>query len=135
MPEKHNTERQERYATAVEQLGDKKAPVRMDGVYTLIGLADEWLLDENLDYAERVREGQVIINNLCTYIRSPFALVSRYDELTQDSPTAEGLYKNREQEFYTDKAALESEANIRLSILKEIRHRLQRPDKNTPGTW
>ena len=135
MPEKHNAERWERYAEAVEQLGDKKAPVRMGGVYTLIGLVDEWLLDENLDYAERVREGQVIINNLCACIRSSFALAFHYNELTQDSPTAEGLYKNREQEFYTDKAALESEANIRLSIIQEIRHRLQGPDKNTPGTW
>ena len=135
MPEKHNAERWERYAEAVEQLGDKKAPVRMGGVYTLIGLVDEWLLDENLDYAERVREGQVIINNLCACIRSSFALAFHYNELTQDSPTAEGLYKNREQEFYADKAALESEANIRLSIIQEIRHRLQGPDKNTPGTW
>ena len=113
----------------------KKAPVRIGGVYTLVGLVDEWLLDENLDYTEKVREGQVIINSLCAYIRSSFALAFHYDELTQDSPIAEGLYKNREQEFYTDKAALESEANIRLSILKEIRHRLQGPDKNTPGTW
>ena len=50
-------ERRERYTKAVEQLGNEKAPVRMGGVYTLIGLADEWLLDENLDYAEKVREG------------------------------------------------------------------------------
>ena len=135
MPEKHNAERRERYTKAVEQLGNEKAPVRMGGVYTLIGLADEWLLDENLDYAERVREGQVIINNLCAYIRSSFALAFHYNELTQESPTAEGLYKNREQEFYIDKAALESEADIRLSIIKEIRHRLQSPKINTPGAW
>ena len=135
MPEKHNAERWERYAEAVEQLGNASVPVRIGGVYTLVGLADEWLLDESLAYLERVREGQVIINNLCTYIRSPFALVSRYDELIQDAPTAEGLYKNREQEFYIDKATLKSEADIRLNIIKEIRHRLQGPDKNTPGTW
>ena len=135
MPEKHNAERWERYTKAVEQLGNKEAPVRMDGVYTLIGLADEWLLDENLDYAEKVREGQVIVNNLCACIRSSFALAFHYNELTQDSPTAKGLYKNREQEFYTDKAALESEANIRLSILKEIHRRLQGPDENTSGAW
>ena len=135
MPEKHNAERWERYAEAVEQLGNASAPVRIGGVYTLIGLADEWLLDKNLDYAEKVREGQVIINNLCACIRSSFALAFHYNELTQDSPIAEGLYKNREQEFYTDKAALESEANIRLSIIQEIRRRLQGPDENTPGAW
>jgi len=128
-------ERRGRYAKAVEQLGNASAPVRIGGVYTLIGLADEWLLDESLAYLERVREGQVIINNLCTYIRSPFALTSHYDELTQDAPTAEGLYKNREQEFYIDKATLKSEEDIRLNIIKEIRHRLQGPDENTPGAW
>ena len=128
-------ERRGRYAKAVEQLGNANAPVRIGGVYTLIGLADEWLLDESLEYLERAREGQVIINNLCTYIRSPFALTSHYDELTQESPTAEGLYKNREQEFYIDKATLKSEADVRLSILKEIHRRLHGPDENTPGAW
>ena len=135
MPEKHNAERRERYTKAVEQLGSKEAPVRIGGVYTLVGLVDEWLLDENLDYTEKVREGQVIINSLCAYIRSSFALAFHYDELTQESPTAEGLYKNREQEFYIDKAALESEADIRLSIIKEIHDRLQSPEINTPGAW
>ena len=135
MPEKHNVERRERYTKAVEQLGSKEAPVRIGGVYTLVGLVDEWLLDENLDYAEKVREGQVIINNLCAYIRSSFALAFHYDELAQESPTAEGLYKNREQEFYTDKAELKSEADIRLSIIKEIHDRLQSPEINTPGAW
>ena len=135
MPEKHNVERRERYTKAVEQLGSKEAPVRIGGVYTLVGLVDEWLLDKNLDYAEKVREGQVIINSLCAYIRSSFALTFHYDELTQDSPTAEGLYKNREQDFYIDKAEFKSEADIRLSIIKEIHHRLQGPDENTPGAW
>ena len=135
MPEKHNTERRERYTKAMEQLGSKEAPVRIGGVYTLVGLVDEWLLDENLDYTEKVREGQVIINSLCAYIRSSFALAFHYDELAQESPTAEGLYKNREQEFYIDKAALESEADIRLSIIKEIHDRLQSPEINTPGAW
>ena len=128
-------ERRGRYAAAVEQLGNVSAPVRLGGVYTLVSLVDEWLREENIEYNERIAEGQVIINILCAYIRSPFALVSRYDELTQDSPTAEGLYKNREQEFYIDKATLKSEADIRLSILKEIHRRLQRPDENTPGAW
>ena len=135
MPEKHNAERRERYTKAVEQLGSKEAPVRIGGVYTLVGLVDEWLLDENLDYTEKVREGQVIINSLCAYIRSSFALAFHYDELTQESPTAEGLYKNREQDFYIDKAEFKSEADIRLSIIKEIHDRLQSPKINTPGVW
>ena len=128
-------ERRERYTKAVEQLGNEKAPVRMGGVYTLIGLADEWLLDENLDYAEKVREGQVIINNLCAYIRSPFTLTSYYDELSEDAPSLEGSYKDKKEEFYVDKAILDSEADVRLSIIKEIHDRIQVPDKNTPGAW
>ena len=135
MPEKHNAERRERYAAAVEQLGNVSAPVRLGGVYTLVSLVDEWLREENIEYNERIAEGQVIINILCAYIRSPFALVSRYDELIQDAPTAEGLYKNREQEFYIDKAGLESEKKVRLSIIKEIRHRLQGSKENAPGAW
>ena len=128
-------ERRERYTKAVEQLGNEKAPVRMGGVYTLIGLVDEWLEEKNLEYSERLKEGQVIINNLCAYIRSPFTLASYYDELSEDAPSSEGFYKDNQQKFYTDKAALKSEADIRLSIIKEIHSRLQSPDKNTPGPW
>ena len=128
-------ERRERYTKAVEQLGNEKAPVRMGGVYTLIGLVDEWLLDENLDYTEKVREGQVIVNNLCAYIRSPFTLTSYYDELSEDAPSLEGSYKDKKEEFYVDKAILDSEADVRLSIIKEIHDRIQVPDKNTPGAW
>ena len=128
-------ERRERYTKAVEQLGNVSAPVRMGGVYTLIGLTDEWLLDENLDYAEKVKEGQVIINNLCAYIRFPFTLASYYDELSEDKPSSEGIYKDNQQKFYTNKAEFKSEADIRLSIIKEIHNRLQGPDINTPGAW
>ena len=135
MPEKHNTERRERYTKAVEQLGNVSAPVRLGGVYTLVSLVDEWLREENIEYNERIAEGQVIINILCAYIRSPFTLAAHYDELIQDAPTAEGLYKNREQEFYIDKAGLESEKKVRLSIIQEIRHRLQGSKENTPGAW
>ena len=133
--QERKAERRERYTEAVEQLGSKEAPVRIGGVYTLIGLVDEWLEEKNLEYSERLKEGQVIINNLCAYIRSSFALAFHYDELTQDSPAAEGLYKNREQEFYIHKAEFQAEADVRLSIMKEIHHRLQGPDENTPGAW
>ena len=128
-------ERRERYTKAVEQLGDEKAPVRMGGVYTLVGLVDEWLEEKSLSDDERFKEGQVIINNLCAYIRSPFTLASHYDELSQANPASEGIYKDKEQEFYADKATLDSEADVRLGIIKEIHDRIQGPDKNTPGAW
>ena len=128
-------ERRERYTKAVEQLGDAKAPVRMGGVYTLVGLVDEWLEEENLPESERFKEGQVIINNLCAYIRSPFTLASYYDELSKDSPISDGVYKDNQQEFYTDKAEIKAEADVRLGIIQEIHDRLQGSEENTPGIW
>ena len=129
-------ERRERYTKAVEQLGDEKAPVRMGGVYTLVGLVDEWLKDESIKkYEDRLKEGQVIINNLCAYIRSPFTLASHYDELSKPSPTPKGIYKGKKEKFYADKATLDSEADVRLSIIKEIHGHLQGSGKNTPGAW
>ena len=129
-------ERRERYTKAVEQLGDEKAPIRMGGVYTLVGLVDEWLKDESIKkYEDRLKEGQVIINNLCAYIRSPFTLASHYDELSKPSPTPKGIYKGKKEKFYADKATLDSEADVRLSIIKEIHGHLQGSGKNTPGAW
>ena len=126
-------ERRERYTKAVEQLGDEKAPIRMGGVYTLVGLVDEWLEEESLSENEKLKEGQVIINSLCAYIRSPFTLTSHYNELS--NPTPKGIYKDKKEKFYADKATLDSETDVRLSIIKEIHDRIQGPDKNTPGTW
>ena len=130
-------ERRERYTKAIEQLGDEKSSVRMGGVYTLVGLVDEWLEEESIrKYEDRLKEGQVIINNLCAYIRSPFTLATRYDELEdKDSPTSDGVYKDNQQKFYSDKAELKAEADVRLGIIKEIHDRLQGSGKNTPGAW
>ena len=129
-------ERRERYTKAVEQLGDEKATVRMGGVYTLVGLVDEWLEEESIrKYEDRLKEGQVIINNLCAYIRSPFTLTSHYNELSNPTPTPKGIYKDKKEKFYADKATLDSETDVRLSIIKEIHDRIQGPDKNTPGAW
>ena len=129
-------ERRERYTNAVEQLGDEKAPIRMGGVYTLVGLVDEWLEEESIEkYEDRLKEGQVIINNLCAYIRSPFTLASHYNELSNPTPTPKGIYKDKKEKFYADKATLDSESDVRLSIIKEIHDRLQGPEENTPGTW
>ena len=73
-------ERRSRYTKAVEQLANEKAAVRLGGIYTLVGLVDEWLTDDTLNHKERQKEGQVIINNLCSYIRSPFPLAEKIDE-------------------------------------------------------
>ena len=79
-----HAERRSRYAKAVEQLADEKAPIRLGGVYTLAKLVDDWLDDEKTlpSEKERRQEGQIIIDSLCAYIRSSFPLAERYDELT-----------------------------------------------------
>ena len=128
-------ERRERYTKAIEQLGNEKASIRTGGVYTLTRLVDDWLEEESLSKVERLKEGQVIINNLCAYIRSPFTLASYYDELSKDAPKANGIYKDRKQDFYTDKAIFDSEADTRLSIIKEIHDRLQISEENPWDSW
>ena len=75
-----HAERRSRYTKAVEQLADEKATVRLGGIYTLVGLVDEWLADDTLESEEQQKEGQVIINNLCSYIRSPFPLAEEIEE-------------------------------------------------------
>lgn len=72
-------ERRSRYTKAIEQLADDKSAIRLGGVYTLVGLADEWLTDETVDSEEQQKEGQVIINNLCAYIRSPYEFTTGQD--------------------------------------------------------
>ena len=139
MPEKHNAERWERYVKAVEQLGNASAPVRMGGVYTLIGLADEWLLDENLDYAERVREGQVIINNLCAYLRSPFPLI-REQYTIENRALKEKNTENHSNSFPINKTKIQEEQEVRRTIFTEISKRVSAFDKFdgnkiVHGTW
>ena len=79
-----HAERRSRYAKAVEQLADEKAPIRLGGVYTLVKLVDDWLDDEKTlpSKDERRQEGQIIVNSLCAYIRSSFPLAERHNELT-----------------------------------------------------
>ena len=73
-------ERRSRYTKAIEHLADEKATVRLGGIYTLVGLVDEWLADDSLKPDEQQKEGQVIINNLCAYIRSPFPSAAKIEE-------------------------------------------------------
>ena len=138
-----HAERRSRYTTAVEQLSSDKASIRLGGVYTLVGLVDEWLADEKTtpSLEERRKEGQVIINNLCAYIRSPFLLAERAEHL--DIPYTKDLQKDFDGDiekfdadkraFARDKAALGEERQVRQSIIKAIRERLQ--DFGAPGSW
>ena len=97
-------ERRSRYTKAVEQLANEKAAVRLGGIYTLVGLVDEWITDDSLDPDEQQKEGQVIINNLCSYLRS---LPSK----TKLSDLKKGKYPS-------------DEAEVRIAIVKEISARI-----------
>ena len=140
-----HAERRSRYTTAIEQLSSDKASIRLGGVYTLVGLVDEWLADEKTipNIEERRKEGQVIINNLCAYIRSPFLLAERTDQL--DKPYAKDLQKDFDgdkekfdadkRSFTQEKSALEEERQIRQSIIKEMREHLHNDEGLVPWSY
>ena len=62
------------YVLAVEQLAHGAFAERRAAVDTLVGLADGYLADTSLDENTRNTNAQHIINRLCEYIRSPYAL-------------------------------------------------------------
>ena len=138
-----HAERRSRYIAAIEQLSNREnATTRLGGVYALISLIDEWLADGALlTDKERRKEGQVIINSLCAYIRSPFPLAERAEQL--DGEYTKDLQNDfrgdtekfdaDKRAFTRDKAALEEEHQVRQSIIKETRERLH--DFSAPGSW
>lgn len=119
------TSRQERYLKAVELLGSAHSYTRLGGVHALVRLADEYLTDQALQAEEKHLEGQRIVDVLCTYIRAPFELVFRYDELSQDKPSPHGVYRDNHQDFYMHKVELLAEAKVRQQALQEIHRRLR----------
>ena len=138
-----HAERRSRYTTAVEQLSSDKASIRLGGVYTLIGLVDEWLADKSLKEYERQKEGQIIINNLCTYIRSPFELGERHDELILSYEKYKQNFQKKNnnsqqlqsrEKFINDKTLFYEEKEIRSTILTEIKSRLSSTVTNKDGT-
>ena len=120
-----HAERRSRYAKAIEQLADEKAPIRLGGVYTLAKLVDEWLADEKTlpSKEERHQEGQIIINSLCAYIRSSFDLVSKIKELSE-STEAPKDYMGGTQQFIKDQARFREEKELRLTILDAVKARI-----------
>ncbi|MFV0909723.1 pentapeptide repeat-containing protein [Rothia mucilaginosa] len=132
-------ERRSRYAKAVEQLADEKASVRLGGIYTLAGLVDEWLADDALKLEEQQKEGQVIINNLCSYVRAPFPLAAKTEYLQSDVDIVPANYVG---DFVADQVMFREEQDVRRTIFAEISNRSSTftKDKNgnvfvTPGAW
>lgn len=120
-----NTSRQERYLKAIELLDSSHPYTRLGAVHALVTLADEYLADDSLSVEEKHTEGQRIVDVLCAYIRSPFELAFRYDELSQDKPNPHGSYRENHQEFSVHRAELLAEAKVRQRALQEIHRRLR----------
>ena len=137
-----HAERRSRYTTAIEQLSNDKASIRLGGVYTLVGLLDEWLADKKTisNIEERHKEGQVIINNLCAYIRSPFLLAERAEQLDEDYTKDLQIDFDGDKEkfdadkrsFAQEKGALEEERQVRQSLIKEMREHLHNDEELGP---
>lgn len=131
-------DRRSRYARAIEHIGHEKSAVRLGGIYTLISLIDEWLADKNIeDPEDRRKEGQIIVDSLCAYIRSPFHLADKRDILESDTPP-----DNYDGNFTNDREEFLEESNIRKSIFREINKRITITiDENNmhkryvSGTW
>ena len=135
-----HAERRSRYTKAIEHLFNENISVRLGGVYALAGLADEWLTDEKTlrTEKERHKEGQVIINTLCSYIRSSFNLASKIEDLSQDQTPED--YEGGDQQFVKDRAKLREETELRLAILEAIKTRLDNRNRSInqifgKGSW
>lgn len=151
--------RRDRYIEAVDKLSSEQAPVRLGGVYALVGLVDEWLDDDNIDEETRIKEGQVIINNLCSYIRSPFLIAEKIEayEACNDfnqleeyeapssfeeySPQLQALYERYQssgtfkdfQDITADYAKFHEEQDVRRTIFVEMSKRSSTFTKNEKG--
>lgn len=118
-----HAERRSRYAKAIEQLANEKAAVRLGGIYTLVGLVDEWIADDTLESEEQQKEGQVIINNLCSYVRSPFPH-AELRELFEKNNSEENIPGDIRDEILQKQALFREEQDIRSTILTETINRL-----------
>ena len=136
-PQRVHAERRTRYSKAVEHLAYPNPAVRASALSTLAGLVDEWLADEQLSVEARQKEGQVIVNALCAYVRSPFARAFKAEAFESDTPPA-----NYAGDFATDLAAFRGEQDVRRSVFVEMSKRSSALAENkkgevavVPGAW
>ena len=136
-PQRVHAERRTRYSKAVEHLAYPNPAVRASAISTLAGLVDEWLADKQLSVEARQKEGQVIVNALCAYVRSPFARAFKAEAFESDTPPA-----NYAGDFATDLAAFRGEQDVRRSVFVEMSKRSSTLAENekgevavVPGAW
>ena len=136
-PQRVHAERRTRYSKAVEQLAYPNPAVRASAIGALASLVDEWRADEQLSVEARQKEGQVIVNALCAYVRSPFARAFKAEAFESDTPPA-----NYAGDFATDLAAFRGEQDVRRSVFVEMSKRSSTLAENekgevavVPGAW
>ena len=136
-PQRVHAKRHTHYSKAVEHLAYPNPAVRASAISTLAGLVDEWLADEQLNVEARQKEGQVIVNALCAYVRSPFSRAFKAEAFESDTPPA-----NYAGDFATDLAAFRGEQDVRRSIFVEMSKRSSALAENekgevavVPGAW
>lgn len=136
-PQRVHAKRHTRYSKAVEQLAYPNPAVRASAISALAGLVDEWLADEQLSVEARQKEGQVIVNALCAYVRSPFARAFKAEAFESDMPPT-----NYAGDFVTDLAAFRGEQDVRRSVFVEMSKRSSTLAENekgevavVPGAW
>ena len=132
-----HAERRTRYSKAVEQLAYPNPAVRASALSALAGLVDEWLADEQLRVEVRQKEGRVVVNALCAYVRSPFSRAFKAEAVESDTPPA-----NYAGDFATDLAAFRGEQDVRRSVFVEMSKRSSTLAENekgevavVPGAW
>ncbi|WP_314359810.1 pentapeptide repeat-containing protein [Rothia mucilaginosa] len=136
-PQRVHAKRRTRYSKAVEQLAYPNPAVRASALSALAGLVDEWLADKQLSVEARQKEGQVIVNALCAYVRSPFARAFKAEAFESDTPP-----DNYAGDFATDLAAFRGEQDVRRSVFVEMSKRSSTLAENekgevavVPGAW
>ena len=136
-PQRVHAKRHTRYSKAVEHLAYPNPAVRASAISMLAGLVDEWLADEHLSVEARQKEGQVVVNALCAYVRSPFARAFKAEAFESDTPPA-----NYAGDFATDLAAFRGEQDVRRSVFVEMSKRSSTLVENekgevavVPGVW
>jgi uncharacterized protein YjbI with pentapeptide repeats len=109
----------ETFAKAVEQLGHERAPVRLGGLHSLVGLAQD-----------NPSRRQTVVDVLCAYLRMPYTPPMR--DTAQSAPVAaedpgpvDPTYQKQEQERDT-----EQEFQVRQTAQRCLAAHLRRP----PGT-
>ena len=95
----------ERFATAADQLGSDKPPIRLAGVYAMAGLADDW--EENR---------QICVDVLCAYLRMPYE-----PDPGQDTPKPQRL-------------AFQAIREVRHTVIRVITAHL-RKDMDAAKSW